>query len=69
MAGKKKLPDEYVDCIRWMLMPGGGFSLRYVAKHFGISHTQVRRIAKGIQRKKGTSPASPSGTQFDPKLL
>lgn len=69
MAGKKKLADEYVECIRWMLGYGGGFSLRYVANHFGISHTQVRRIAKGLQRKKGTAPASPSGTQSDPKLL
>lgn len=63
MAGKKKIADEDLECIRWMLGAGGGFSLRYVARHLGVSHTQIRRIAKGLQRKKGTAPASPSSTQ------
>lgn len=69
MAGKKKIADEDLECIVAMWGPGGGFSLRYIARHLGVSHTQIRRIAKGLQRKKGTAPASPSGTQSDPKLL
>jgi hypothetical protein len=61
MAGLKKVPDEALAPICWMLSRQGGFTLRDVAALYGVSATQIYRIKCGLRKQQPTAAASPPG--------
>lgn len=50
MAGKIKLTDANIKGIKY-LYTMEGVSTRQIADTYGVSHVQVWRIVKGLQRK------------------
>ena len=62
MPARKKIPDEALAGILFMLSPRGGFTLRYVAELYGVSPTQIWRVKRGVRK-----PADKSAPAVSPE--
>ena len=52
----KKIPDNQIRVIKWLYGPEGGFTIRGIAKTYGVSPTQIHRILR--DKRKGLGPTA-----------